>query len=210
MEIRMSAQCSIEREKKRAAWMIFMGLVTAVLGAFLVVYPLFTAKLTTVLLGWVLIFVAIAEFTFAVHSRQPGSFFVKLLSSGIFAVIGAWLALSSMEGVEALTGLLGTMLLVQAGLAAVTAYQIRPAAGWPWHLVEAGSSFLLGLLILVEWPSSSVWAIGTLVGLAVLMSGIVKIVVAARTPTEASRFGHLFSHGEDMGSEKSKTQRSVS
>jgi uncharacterized membrane protein HdeD (DUF308 family) len=206
----MSAQCSIERGKKRGAWSILIGLVNAVLGAFLVLYPLFTAKLTTVLLGWVLILVAIAEFTFAVHSRQPGSFFLKLLGSGAFAVIGVWLALAPMEGVEALTGLLGTLLLVQAGLAAVTAYQIRPAAGWPWHLVEAGTSFLLGLLILMEWPLSSVWAIGTLVGLAVLMSGIVKIVVAARMPRGASRFEHLFSHGEDMGSEKSKTQRSVS
>jgi uncharacterized membrane protein HdeD (DUF308 family) len=206
----MSAQHPIERGKKRAAWSIFIGLVNAVLGAFLVVYPLFTAKLTTVLLGLVLIFIAIVEFTFAVHSRQPGSFFLKLLGSGAFALIGVWLALAPMEGVEALTGLLGTLLLVQAGLAAVTAYQIRPAPGWPWHLVEAGTSFLLGLLILVEWPSSSVWAIGILVGLAVFMSGIVKIVVAARTPREASRFEHLFSHGEDMGSEKSKTQRSVS
>jgi len=91
-----------------------------------------------------------------------------------------------MEGVQALTGLLGTLLLVQAGLATVTALQIRPLAGWGWFLGEAATSFALGMLILVEWPSSSVRAIGMLVGVAVLMGGIVKIVVAAKIGNGAS------------------------
>lgn len=39
----------------------FKGVLTAILGAFLIVYPFATAKVTTVLLGWVLIFVAVTE-----------------------------------------------------------------------------------------------------------------------------------------------------
>jgi len=206
----MSAKVRIEKTKKGAAWSICMGILTAALGAFLIAYPLVTAKITTVLLGGVLIFVAIAELTFALHSRQPGSFLVRLLSAMLCGIIGVALAFVPIEGVEALTGLLGTLLLVQAGLATVTAFQVRPLAGWPLYLLEATTSFALGLLILVKWPSSSVWAIGTLVGVAVLMGGIVRIVVAAKIQSETRGVEPLPACAANMSNEPPNPQRSVS
>lgn len=186
-----------------------MGLLTAALGAFLIVYPLVTAKVTTVLLGWVLILVAVAQVVFAFHSQNVGNFFLKLFAAALFGIIGAALAFAPMAGVEALTGLLGTLLLVQAGLATVAALQVRPLAGWQWHLFEAASSFVVGLFILIKWPSSSVWAIGTLVGAAVLMGGIARIVVAAKIQSEARSVEHL--SWCDAGTKpQSTTQHSVS
>ena len=38
-----------------------MGILSAVLGLFLIAYPLATATITTILLGWTLIFVGIAQ-----------------------------------------------------------------------------------------------------------------------------------------------------
>src|SRR5208282_530818 len=173
----MSAQNLTEEVKKRSAWSIFMGVLTAALGAFLIIYPLATATVTTVLLGWVLIFVGIAQFVFALHSQTVGNFFLKVLLGVLSIIAGVALAFFPIEGVEVLTGLLGTLLLVQAGLATVTAFQVRPVEGWGWFLFDAAVSFFMGILILVRWPSSSVWAIGTLVGVAVLMGGISKIMI---------------------------------
>jgi len=206
----MSVQNLIDETKRRAAWSIFMGVLTAALGVFLIVYPLATAKVTTVLLSWVLIFVGMTQFVSALHSLQPRSFFPKLLSAGVSAIIGVSLAFNPMAGVEALTGLLGTLLLVQAGLATVTAFQTRPLTGWGWFLVDAASSFAFGVLILVRWPSSSVWAIGILVGVAVLMGGIVRIVVATKIRNGASTLEHLSSSGAGMGRDAGNTQGSVS
>lgn len=174
----MSAENLIQEVKKRSGWSIFMGLISAIVGGFLIAYPLATATITTVLLGWSLIFVGIALVVFALHSQTPGNFFLKLLSGVLFGVTGIALAFFPIEGVEALTGLLGTLLLMQAGLTTVTAFQMRPIEGWGWFLFEAAVSLAFGVLILYQWPSSSVWAIGTLVGVAVLMGGIARIVVA--------------------------------
>ncbi|MFZ0861071.1 MAG: HdeD family acid-resistance protein [Candidatus Sulfotelmatobacter sp.] len=181
----MSAQNLTEEVKKRSAWSIFMGVLTAALGAFLIVYPLATATVTTVLLGWVLIFVGIAQFVFALHSQTVGNFFLKVLLGVLSVIAGVALAFFPIEGVEVLTGLLGTLLLVQAGLATVTAFQVRPVEGWGWFLFDAAVSFCMGILILVRWPSSSVWAIGTLVGVAALMGGISKIMIGAKIRTGA-------------------------
>ena len=42
------AQDLAEDLKKRSAWSIFMGVLTAALGVFLIIYPLATATITTV------------------------------------------------------------------------------------------------------------------------------------------------------------------
>jgi uncharacterized membrane protein HdeD (DUF308 family) len=170
----------IQQGKNRSGWSIFMGVLSAVLGLFLIAYPLATATITTLLLGWTLIFVGIAQFVFALHSQTPGNFFLKIFAGALYGITGIALAFAPMAGVEALTVLLGTMLLVQAGLATATAFQIRPLEGWGWFLLDAATSLFLGILILVKWPSSSLWAIGTLVGAAVLMGGISRTVLASK------------------------------
>ena len=168
-----------------------MGVLSTALGLFLMAYPLTTAAITTVLLGWTLIFVGIAQFVFALRSQTPGNFFLKLLGGVVYGVTGIALAFAPLAGVEALTGLLGTLLLIQAGLATTTAFQIRGFEGWGWVLFDAVVSFALGVLILVKWPSSSAWAIGTLVGAAVLMGGISRIVVASKIRSGASTVDRL-------------------
>jgi uncharacterized membrane protein HdeD (DUF308 family) len=70
------------------------------------------------------------------------------------------------------------MLLVFAGVETVAALQLRPLKGWGWFLFNAAASLLMGILILEGWPASSVWAIGTLVGVSVLMNGISRIMIA--------------------------------
>jgi uncharacterized membrane protein HdeD (DUF308 family) len=182
----MSTPSLIQEVKKHSGWSIFMGVLSAALGLFLIAYPMATATITTVLLGWTLIFVGVAQFVFALHSQTPGNFFLKLLGGTLYGITGVALAFAPVAGVEALTGLLGTLLLVQAGLATVTAFQIRPLDGWGWYLFDAIVSFVLGMLILVKWPSSSVWAIGTLVGTAVVMGGISRIVLASKIRSGAS------------------------
>ncbi len=182
----MSAQSLTDEVKKRSAWGVFMGVVTAALGVFLIAYPLATATVTTLLLGWVLIFVGIAQFVFALHSQTAGKFSWKVLVSALYGITGVAVAFFPFEGVEALTGLLGTLLMLQAGLLTVTAFQVKPLDGWGWFVADAIASLLMGILILARWPSSSVWAIGTLVGVAVLMGGISRIVIASRIRSGAS------------------------
>jgi uncharacterized membrane protein HdeD (DUF308 family) len=183
----MTAPNFIQETKNRSGWSIFVGVLSAALGLFLIAYPFATATITTVLLGWTLIFVGIAQFVFALHSQTPGNFFLKVLAGALYGITGFALAFVPLAGVEALTALLGVILLVQAGLATATAFQIRPLDGWGWFLFDAATSFFLGILILVKWPSSSVWAIGTLVGAAVLMGGISRTVVASKIRSGAGK-----------------------
>ena len=157
-----------------------MGVITAVIGAFLIAYPLLTGTIATVLLGWALIFVGIAYLVFALHSQTVGNFFLQVLLAVIYGLCGVALAFFPIAGVAALTVVLGTVFLVYAGAATTLAFQVRPVQGWGWFLFDAAISFATGILILAKWPSDSFLAVGTLVGASVLMGGISRIVIAAR------------------------------
>lgn len=174
----MSTQSLTADLKKRSNWSILMGVVTAILGVFLIIYPVATGTITTLLLGWILIFVAIAQIVFALHSQTVGKFFLRVLLAVIYGITGVVLAFFPIQGLAALTVVVGSFLCAYGVVGIVGAFQMRAVEGWGWFLFDSIVTLLMGILILARWPSSSLWAIGTLVGVAVLIGGISRIMIA--------------------------------
>ena len=166
--------------KTNAGWGIALGILTAVLGLLLIAYPLFTATITTIVIGWILIFVGVFEVVQALRANNVGTFFARLLLGLVYGFGGVMLLLYPLRGVAVLTMLLGVVLLFEAGATAVLAFQMKPVPGWGWLLGDAVITAILGFLILAHWPASSIWAIGTLVGAAILVRGITRIALSTR------------------------------
>lgn len=164
--------------RTNAGWGIALGILTVVLGLALIAYPLFTATITTIFIGWVLIVAGIFEVVQAVRANNVGTFFARLLLGLVYGFGGVMLLLYPLRGVAVLTMLLGVVLLFEAGATAVLAFQVKPFSGWGWLLGDAVITALLGFLILAHWPASSIWAIGTLVGAAILVRGITRIALS--------------------------------
>lgn len=172
--------------KSRAGWGIFLGVLVAGLGLLLLLYPLVTAALTALLFGCILVIVGVAEIVAGFRAHTVGTLFLRLLLGAAFCAGGLFLLFLPIPGVALLTVALGAMLLVEALLTVALSFQMRPAAGWGWLLLDAAVSLILGGLILAHWPRSSIWAIGTLVGAAVLMRGLTRIAVSIALTTAAS------------------------
>ena len=81
-------------------------------------------------------------------------------------------------GVLSLTLVLAVFLLFEGILELVLYFQIRRTAHSGWILLDGVITLLLGLLIWVHWPSSSVWVIGTLIGISLIFSGISRIMLS--------------------------------
>ncbi|HVP59561.1 MAG TPA: DUF308 domain-containing protein [Myxococcaceae bacterium] len=173
--------------KKSSAWSIFMGVLISALGILLIAYPFATGAITTVFLGWALIFAGVAEFAHAFGSQTAGNFFVRILLAALYGVAGIMLVAFPLRGLEGLTLLLGALFVVRGVGALVEALRLRPIDGWGWLLADAVFSAAVGVLILAKWPSSGVWAVGTLVGASILVTGIAKIALATTVHTGAAR-----------------------
>jgi uncharacterized membrane protein HdeD (DUF308 family) len=170
----------LDEVKKRSGWGIFMGVLTAALGVVLLIYPFATATATTVFLGSMLIVVGAAELFLAFASQTPKSFFIQILLAVLYGFTGVMLVAHPFQGAESLTLFVGAMLVLRGVLAMVAAFRVRPLDGWGWFLVDSLANLAAGGLILAKWPSSTSWAVGTLLGAAVLVTGISRIAFSAR------------------------------
>jgi uncharacterized membrane protein HdeD (DUF308 family) len=82
----MAIQNLTDDIRKHAAWSIFMGILTALLGMFLIAYPLTAATITTFLFGLIIIVVGITQFAFALHSQTAGQFLGKVLLGVLYGI----------------------------------------------------------------------------------------------------------------------------
>jgi uncharacterized membrane protein HdeD (DUF308 family) len=55
---------------------------------------------------------------------------------------------------------------------------MRHVQGSSWMLIDGIITLLLGGMIYEQWPSSSAWAIGTLVGVSMIFSGITRVAMS--------------------------------
>ncbi len=58
------------------------------------------------------------------------------------------------------------------------AFRMRPGGGWFAMLLAGAVAMLVGVMILSGLPSTAAWAIGLLVGVNLIASGLTYIVLA--------------------------------
>lgn len=184
----MATQTLSGEISKKAGWSIVMGVLTALAGIAMIVFPFATATVTSTFLGWALLVGGVAQLVFAFHSESAGSFFAQILLAVLYGGSGLTLVLFPIAGTATLTVLLGSMLIADAIFEMAIAFSLPSGDGRGSFVVSSLASLLLGIMILAEWPSSSLWAIGTMVGVAVLFNGITRIVVSSKVRQVAKSF----------------------
>jgi uncharacterized membrane protein HdeD (DUF308 family) len=182
----MATDTLVHEASRRAGWSIVLGVLTAVIGVAMILYPFATAAISTVFLGSALFVAGVTQAVLAFTSETAGRFFLTLVLGILYAVTGIVLAFFPVVGVFTLTAWLGAMLIAEAVLEGIMAFQVPAGMGRGWVLLSALTSLALGVLILAQWPGSSAWAIGTLVGVAVLMNGITRTAISIWARREIS------------------------
>jgi uncharacterized membrane protein HdeD (DUF308 family) len=101
------------------------------------------------------------------------------LAIGIIYLVGGRYSLTHPHlAMGTLTLLLGTVIMA-GGVAEIVSYlRLKSADSSKWMLFNGIIRFFLGGMIWFHWPSSSVWAIGILVGLTLLMTGMTRLMFA--------------------------------
>ena len=187
----MSTDSLSSNIKKQSAWAMVMGVLTAAVGVVMILYPFAAATVTTFFLGWSFIIAAVATFVFAFNAPKPGPFFLNVLIAVLYTIAGVSLVLAPAAGVLSLTAALGIVLMIQGGIEFGVAIELRSEPAFAWILTESLVTLALGLMIVFQWPWSSAWAIGTMLGAGVLFAGITRTVIAAAVHHGVSKFEKL-------------------
>ncbi|NYZ76854.1 DUF308 domain-containing protein [Candidatus Micrarchaeota archaeon] len=164
--------------QKQWGWFLALGILLMFFGFTIIIFPVAGTFAIEVLLGLLLLIGGLAHIAMAFMVRGWKGFMFTLLSGILYALVGLLLLVYPLSGVVTLTLVLGVLLLVQGILTAALAFKLKPDYNHAWLLFDGIITILLGILILVGWPSDSIWVIGLLFGINLLFSGLSSMIIS--------------------------------
>ena len=180
-------------------WMLALGILSLVLGVIGLYMSVALTIVSVLFFGALLVVAGIAQAIQAV--RATGWRSVALhVGIAVLYIVGGGIALYDPVAASlSLTIFIAAMLLVAGVFRAVMAFQMRPTSGWGWVLLGAILSFLLGLLIFIQWPVSGLFAIGLFVAIELIIDGWSCILFALAAKSSDAR-----SHATELHAERGR------
>jgi uncharacterized membrane protein HdeD (DUF308 family) len=174
----MAQQSPSDVVRQASTWSILCGVLLIVLGMFAVGSPALAAVAVNAVIAWLIVLAGVVHLFLAFHAHRAGSLLWKLVVGIAYVFFGVYLIAHPALGVASLTLVLGLLFLVEGIFDIALFFQMRAVGGSSWILVDGIITLLLGLMIYLQWPSSSNWAIGTLVGVSLIISGVTRLMLS--------------------------------
>lgn len=180
-------QASSEIVRQASTVSILWGILLIIFGIVAIGMPLVAAIALTGLIAWLIVLAGVVHLILGFRAHGAGNLIWKALVGIAYIILGVYLITHPVLGVASLTLLLSVLFLVEGVLDIILFFSMRALQGSSFVLLDGIVTLILGLLIYLHWPSSTVWAIGTLVGVSMIISGITRVMLsmAARKATVA-------------------------
>jgi uncharacterized membrane protein HdeD (DUF308 family) len=168
---------------------ILWGVFLIGLGILAIAAPMVAALAVNVLVAWLIVLAGVVHLIVGFHTREAGSMMWRILVGLAYICFGGYLIARPALGVASLTLVLASLFLVEGVFNIVLFFRARRFLRSQWFLFDGIVTLILGLMIYMQWPSSSAWAIGTLVGVSMILSGVTRVMMslAVRKATDTIR-----------------------
>jgi uncharacterized membrane protein HdeD (DUF308 family) len=181
----MNANTEINRA---VGWSVVLSVLMIIAGVLAIIMPPASGIAVTILVGWLMIFNGGAHIAYSWHTPGAGGVLWEILLGILYAFTGVYVLLHPMAGLVSLTLALAVYLFLESILEFILSYQLRSLSGSGWLLFDGVITLILAIMIWRTWPASTLWVVGTLVGVSMICSGVSRLAIslAARRLAHAS------------------------
>ncbi len=171
-------QYDLNTFRRNWGWILVWGLALVLLGMMAMSAAVFTTLLSVIFLGGVLLASGMIMLvnTFQYWLHKPG-FLSHFLVSLLYIVGGLLLMFTPIPAAYSLTVIMAVFFIVVGFFRIIfsAAYQLP---GWGWSFLSGLIALLLGIMILVQLPSSGFFIIGLFVGIDLFIWGFAFIMLS--------------------------------
>jgi uncharacterized membrane protein HdeD (DUF308 family) len=176
----MSTYLSDEIERHSNTWFILGATVMVIAGVLAISLPLATTTALSVLLAWLLIAAGIGHLIAAFRFDSFASFVWELLVATAAIFTGAFMRTHPVMAPVTLTFVLAILFLASGISEFALFFRVRSSPHSGWILVNAAVDIIIGLIVLRHWPANSLWLLGVLVGISLIVAGISRFVFSMK------------------------------
>ena len=157
----------------RAKWGWILGLgVVYVVAGFIALGSVVAATVATVyVVGIMMIIAGVVEVISAFQVKSWGRFIFWLLLGALYIVAGFLAFDNPLLTAVWLTLFLGAALVASGIVRIYLGFSMRTGSPWVWIVISGLITLLLGVIILVHWPVSSLWTLGIFLGVDLVFAG---------------------------------------
>jgi uncharacterized membrane protein HdeD (DUF308 family) len=163
---------------KAINWSIALSVLLIIAGFIAICIPSVSGVAITLIFGWLMIVSGVTHLIFAFKTHTTGGLIWEILIGAIYLITGVYLIFHPIAALFALTLILACYLFFEAIVEFIQFIQLRPRHGAGWLAVDGIITLILAIMIWRSWPASSVWVIGTLVGISMIFSGFSRLMLS--------------------------------
>jgi uncharacterized membrane protein HdeD (DUF308 family) len=157
-----------------------LGIVLIVLGIGAIIVPFVSGLAVVIMIGIIFLANGFSHLIHAFHVREWKGVSFQMLSAALYLLVGAMFVIYPGAGLTAFTLMLAILLFMEGFMLIAMSFHL-PAETNRGIVVFSGIlNVLIGSLIWAEWPLSSVWFIGTLIGISLLFKGMALITLSSK------------------------------
>lgn len=179
MATRTGVMPAVSGEIRRSTtWSIVLSVLMMVSGVLAIAIPPLAGLAVTVMFGWLLIVTGALHLGFAWRGHGAAAVIGEIVVAALYAALGFYMLARPVAGLASLTLAIAAYLVAKGVLEGVIAFKLRPMPGSGWLLFDAILTIALAAMIASAWPASVAWAVGVLVGIAMVSSGFARLMVS--------------------------------
>lgn len=161
-----------DKVKKSLSYVTAIGVLLLILGIVALYYPEGIGEVTVTIIGVFLIIGGMLRLMFSFLSFSMGSLFMKVIYSLIMIFAGGWVIMNPDMGLKGLTMVFAVYFLVDGLTTLVYSFNLMPIGGGMYMLLDAIVSLVIGGFILYNWPETGQYALGTYLGIKLILDGL--------------------------------------
>jgi len=152
-------------------WMVAFGAFLALAGFVALGSVVGATVLTVVFVGAAMIVSGIVEIAYSFAVRSWKKFFLWDLIGLLYIIGGVATVANPLLAASFLTLILGAGLVASGLVRVFLGFQLPKSAPWGFVVFSGVITLLLGGVILAKWPYSSLWVLGTFLGVDLIFAG---------------------------------------
>lgn len=146
----------------------YIGISLIILGLLAIMTPFIAGSMIVIFLGLIIFLGGVSSIVNTKYSNEK----VALTILGLIKIVcGILIILHPIVGLAFFTLLLAFYFIIEGIWKIIMAFQFRVNKVWFWLFLTGIISLILGVLIWMQWPSSSLWIVGFLVGINFVFTG---------------------------------------
>ncbi|MGW6352943.1 HdeD family acid-resistance protein [Streptomyces sp. NPDC055080] len=158
------------------SWLALLGAVLVVAGIVGLVYTGVATLTSMLLFGCLLLVGGLVGLLHAVQSRGTNYFWLGVVVAALNLAAGVVVIRHPHGTAEALT-MFAALLFLTGGVFRLVGSVVVRGPQFGWTLLQGAFGLLLGLLVLFDWPHSSLYVLGCFFSLALLFDGLGLIAI---------------------------------